>query len=176
VAKIVLNIEAEDANDLKATLMELADAVQETRVVHVHKGEPGEISLEPGAVNYTDGPERTVAAGAAETAKRTRRTKAQIEADNAAASKHTPLARDPFSSPAEPERPNPFAEQVREVTQDEPSTITIAQLRAALSEWLKGDGRSAQGAQDLLTKVAGVPNLGAATADQYPAILAALAA
>lgn len=169
MAKIVVTIEADSVEDYLSTIEALTD--QSPLILsagNMVKGEPGAISTEPGSINYVDGPEVTreevsQIGSTDEPAKRTRRTKAQIEADNAAAAA-------PKQEPAR----DPFAEQVREVTQDEPATITIAQLRAALSKWMAVEGNTASKAQELLTKTAGVANLGALDAKQYAAVLAAL--
>ncbi len=168
MAKIFLNIEATDAADFYDTLEALANGPRSSI-----GGEYGE------TIALT----QEIAETGEQTAKRTRRTKAQIEADNAAssgsqtsntqASDTPPNASTSAPSSAAPSKEvDPFADQIKR-SADEPG-LTQVQVRAAATKFM--GSHTAKELQAILQEHGDAPNIGAVDPSKYAAVVAALEA
>ena len=173
MAKIFLNIEAEDVRDLHSTMGQILEGVP---VVRSFKDEPAEPEYdEDGSPVY-----KKAEPQGEQTGKRTRRTKAQIEADNAAQAS-TSGSSGSTTSETSPQAPtsapvssvDPFADQIKEAVTT--SDVTLAQVRAAASKFISGD-HTAKDLQTVLNDVGGAPNITAIDPSKYAAVVAALEA
>lgn len=173
MAKIYLNIEADDPNDLHQTLIGLVNA----KIV-IDSGDDNEL------VEQAQGEQP---------AKRTRRTKAQIEADNAAqsaanlnntvgsatgaqpgsqANSDSTQQQSSSGSGAGSKDVDPFADQIKR-SAAEPE-ITQVQVRAAATKFMSS--HTAKELQAILVEHGGAPNIGAVEPANYAAVIAALEA
>lgn len=169
MAQIQLIVNAETPDEYHSILAGLA---RPTRTVSAPTAAPTPDSSVSATNAQTDSQELTdftrsqPSEPSADGSKRTRRTKAQIEADNAAA-----------AQPGTAASLDPFAEQVKESAK-EPApasgAVTRDDVRAAMSRFLALPGKSAQQLGALMTEVAGVPNLGAMDPARYETALGAL--
>lgn len=138
MAKIILNIEAENAFDLQSALRDLA-GVGVTPVAVRALVEPAASRSTPvtaDSIPQDGAPVVTTASETAlpEPAKRVRRTKEQIAADEAAAAAQAPAADQAVAADAQ-------AADV-ETTTAEPSDVTLAMVQTAVSEFMGAPGKS----------------------------------
>ncbi len=163
MAKIFLNIEATDATDFYDTLEALANGPRSSI-----GGEYGE------TIALT----QEIAETGEQTAKRTRRTKAQIEADNASAAgqqaspSSTTTAQPSASDASTSGAVDPFADQIKR-SADEPG-FTQVQVRAAATKFM--GSHTAKELQAILQEHGDAPNIGAVDPSKYAAVVAALEA
>ena len=171
MAKIYLNIEADDVADLRLTLKELVGVRDLRELV-----EDGDVDPEPDAGARQD-------AEPGERQRRTRRTKAQIVADEAAkmnlggdqsgATSLTPNgsgdADDPFAEPKTSSQP----------TSSDSSALTLQNVRDAMSAYLSRDNHDAADMKAILRQFKnetgeGVQRIGEIAVVDYPAAIEAL--
>lgn len=191
MAKIYLNIEADDVNDLHSTLgqiLEGAATVRTSKADYTTADRSDGEQVDAGAIQDAEPGERQ---------RRARRTKAQIEADNAAtaargftadpvtvasgAGAATALGSQGTGAATGQQTTDPFAEQIREVVQTahaEAGAPTLQTMRAAMAEYLGGNPpkHTAKEVQELFKRLANVENIGGMDPQHYPAVLAALQA
>lgn len=178
MAKIFLNIEAEDAADLRHTLVELANvttfkvdyAAALAEQVQEREEMPDARStqdVEPGEQPKKRGRPKSSAATSESPSPSGPSTAASDPSKNSA------------SSDGKGSSPDPFMEQVKQAAAETAASDqqpTMEAVRKAMSAYLQVDGHNAGGLQKILKEIAGAERMSDVPAEKYAAVLAALTA
>jgi hypothetical protein len=141
MARITLNIEAADSTDL-------ADTISSLMYLSAYKTEPPIESAteEPEAAATQD-------AGPGERQRRPRRTRAQIAADEETASKQNGIeskSGETAGGTTSTGDADPFSEPLPPTSSGSPASLSVADVKKAMSAYLDKDGHDASGMKAIL--------------------------